>query len=83
MATFETSDLYCAAAVKTALRLPNPEIQPGGRFSTFRFHVNPAEAQQVAEAFYNSALRLDAREFSTTLRDLKALLLQKRGATTR
>ncbi len=80
---FETSDLYCAAAVKTALRLPFPEIQPGGRFSTFHFQVNPAEAQQIAKQFYDSALPLDAREFSMTLRDLKALLCQKRGAKAR
>ena len=83
MTTFETTDLYLACALKTALRLPFPEIHPSGRFSTFRFHVNSDEAQRVAEEFYNGALRLDAREFSTTLRDLKALLLQKRGATTR
>ena len=82
-ATYETTDLYLACALKTALRLPFPEIQPSGRFSTFRFHVNPAEAQRVAEEFYNSALPLDAREFSTTLRDLKALLLQKRGVKPR
>jgi hypothetical protein len=81
--TFETTDLYLACALKTALRLPFPEIQPSGRFSTFRFHVDPTEAQRVSEQFYNGALPLDAREFSTTLRDLKALLLQKRGATTR
>ena len=79
---FETTDLYLASALKTALRLPFPEIHLNDRFSTFRFQVNPAEAQRVAEEFYNSTLRLDAREFSFTLRDLKALLCQKRGVKT-
>ena len=83
MTTFETTDLYLACALKMALHLPFPEIQPNGRFSTFRFHVDPTEAQRVAEKFYNSALPLDAREFSMTLRDLKALLLQKRGVKTK
>ena len=80
---FETSDLYLASAVRTVLRLPLPEIQLKDRFCIFRFQVNPTEAQRVAERFYNGALHLDAREFSMTLRDLKALLLQQRGAKTR
>ena len=82
-ATFETTDLYLACAVKTALRLPFPEIQATGRFSTFRFQVNPAEAQRVSQQFYDGALRLDVREFSAALRDLKALLLQQRGTKAR
>ncbi len=76
--TFETTDLYLACALKTALRLPFPEIQPNGRFSTFRFQVDPTEAQRVAAEFYNGLLRLDAREFSLTLRELKGLLCQTR-----
>ena len=80
---FQTSDLYLACALKTALHLPFPEIHLNDRFSTFCFQVHHAEAQQAADAFYNGLLRIDAREFALTLRDLKALLCQQRQAVRR
>ena len=77
--TYETTDLYCASALKTALNLPFPEIEADGRFSTFRFTtVDPARVQAIADQFYNDTLHVPARRYAQDLRDLKALIFQAR-----
>ena len=78
MASYETTDLYAAGALKTALRLSFPNIRLNGRLSTFVFDVEPAEAQRVVAEFYNDSLRIPAREYGAVLRDLKSLIFQAR-----
>lgn len=78
MMNYETTDLYLAGALKTALRLPFPSIRISGRFSSFAFQVDPTEAQRVAVQFYNDSLRVPARRYAQDLRDLKSLICQRR-----
>lgn len=80
MATaFSTTDLYLAAAVKSALRLPFPLVKINGRLSAFVFNVDATDAQHVVDSFYNDALQLPVRQFSQDLKDLKALIFAARG----
>ena len=76
--SFETSDLYAAAAVKSILHLPFPDILLTGRLSTFVFAVEPTEAQRVVNEFYNDSLHVPARRYAQDLRDLKTLICQRR-----
>ncbi len=76
MATYETTDLSLAAAIKSELRLPFPEIRLDGRLSTFVFSVESQLAQQVATRFYNDDLQISARRYAQDLRDLKALIFR-------
>ena len=78
MASYETTDLYLAGALKTALRLPFPEIRLNSRLSAFAFQIDPTEAQRVAAEFYNDSLHVPARRYSQDLRDLKGLIFQAR-----
>ena len=78
MQVYQTTDLYLAAALKTALGLPFPDIQAEGRFSTFIFQVDPAQAQQAAERFYADTLTVPARRYAQDIRDLKTLIFQTR-----
>lgn len=76
MATFETTDLYCAAALKTFLQLPFPAIRVGGRLSNFIFEVDPIRAERASASFYNDSLSIPARRYAQDLRDLKALIFR-------
>jgi len=80
MASYTTTDLYFAAALKVALNLPPPFIRASGRLSTFVFDVDPSQAQHVAGEFYGDALLVPARRYASDLRDLKGLVCQLRGA---
>ena len=79
MASYATTDLYFAAALKVVLTLPPPAIRPTGRLSTFVFEVDPSEAQRIAAEFYGDSLCVPARRYALDLRDLKGLVCQLRG----
>ena len=78
MTSYETTDLYLAGALKTALRLPFPNIRFSGRLSAFAFQIDPIKAQRVAVEFYNDSLHVPARRYAQDLRDLKMLICQHR-----
>ena len=78
MTSYETSDLYLAGAIKTALRLPFPDIRLNGRLAAFCYRVDLAKAQRIAAEFYNDSLCVPARRYGQDLRDLKSLIFQAR-----
>lgn len=79
MASYSTTDLYFAAALKVALTLPPPLIRASGRLSTFVFEVDSSQAQHIAAEFYGDSLLVPARRYASDLRDLKGLVCQLRG----
>ena len=81
---FETTDLYCASALKTFLQLPFPEIEVNGRFSIFRFTtIDSVKAQAIADQFYNDTLHVQARRYAQDIRDLKALIFRAKESSGR
>ena len=77
--SYRTSDLYLAAGLQVTLRLPLPNLDLRERLAVFAFQeADPAEAQRVADAFYNGTLTVHAHEFTQSLKTLKTVLNQRR-----
>jgi hypothetical protein len=73
--TYNEDDLYCAAAIATALKLPVLRIVPSGDNGRCVFvFERHSKIESTRDAYFRNDLSLDAYGFSLVLKELKRRL---------